>query len=184
MVNFVSQAFQKLPSLHHIDLARNALKPLQGFEFSAAKALTTLILAGNENVVAPNVAVVQSFKLKTLNLSNCSISDLSDNTFQNLSTLMALYLDDNPLNAVCDWQLIAQLIYIWRMSLTNYFCFVIGHQCKCVQVFEEFAHIEHAENRSYGYGKIMPKTRESGYSAFNGGIIWFELFSTNIWITI
>lgn len=101
LISFL-QAFQKLPNLHHIDLTRNALKPLQGLEFSKAKALTSLILAGNKNIVAPNVAFVQTYKLKTLNLSNCSLSDLSDNVFQNLSGLLALYLDDNPLNAVCD----------------------------------------------------------------------------------
>lgn len=96
------QAFQKLSNLHHIDLTRNALKPLQGREFSRAKALATLILAGNENVVPPNVAFLQTYKLKTLNLSNCSISNLSDNIFQNLSSLLALYLDENPMNVVRD----------------------------------------------------------------------------------
>lgn len=95
------QAFVKLPSLHHIELTRNALKPLQGTEFSKAKGLATLILTSNKDVVEPNVAIVQTHKLKTLNLANCSITDLSDNIFQNMSTLVALYLEDNPLDPVC-----------------------------------------------------------------------------------
>lgn len=97
-----SQAFAKLPALHYIDLTENALNPLQGTEFSKARALTTLILAGNKNVVAPNVAFVQTHKLKTLNLANCNLNNLSNNTFQNLSSLLALYLDGNPLDTVGD----------------------------------------------------------------------------------
>lgn len=91
-----------MPALHHIDLSENKLKPLQGTEFSKAIALTTLILAGNRNVVAPNVPFIKTQKLKTLNLSNCDLNNLSDNMFQNLSTLLALYLDENPLDVVCD----------------------------------------------------------------------------------
>lgn len=81
-------------------MTRNALKPLQGTEFSKAKGLATLILAGNKDVVEPNVAIVQAPKLTTLNLANCSITELSDNIFENLSTLIYLYLEDNPLDGV------------------------------------------------------------------------------------
>lgn len=89
-----------MPFLHHIDLSRNALKPLRGDEFSHAESLAALLLTKNPNVVAPNVTFVKAPKLKTLNLANCSIDQLSDKTFQNLSSLVALYLDNNPLNLV------------------------------------------------------------------------------------
>lgn len=94
------QDFTKLPSLHHIDLTSNALKPLQGNEFSKARNLATLLLTGNKDVVTADVPIVQNFKLKTLNLANCSITHLSDNIFQNLSSLVALYLENNPLDSV------------------------------------------------------------------------------------
>lgn len=76
------------------------LKPLQGNEFIKARKLATLLLTGNKNVVTSNVPIVQNLKLKTLNLANCSITQLSDNIFQNLSSLVALYLENNPLESV------------------------------------------------------------------------------------
>lgn len=89
-----------LPGLHHIDLSANQLKPLQGNEFTKARGLATLLLASNENVVQPDVQIVQTHKLKTLNLANCSITQLSDNVFQNLSHLLVLDLDNNPIDLV------------------------------------------------------------------------------------
>lgn len=96
----ILQEFSMLPGLHHIDLSSNALKPLRGNEFSKARGLATLLLTGNKDVVQPNIPIVQTHKLKTLNLANCSITQLSENIFQNLSSLMVLDLDDNPIDLV------------------------------------------------------------------------------------
>ncbi|XP_031640036.1 peroxidasin homolog [Contarinia nasturtii] len=89
-----TEDFAKLPGLHYLDLSSNALKPLQGNEFSKANKLATLNLKDNQHVIAPNVPIIQ--KLKTLNLANCSITQLSENIFQNLSSLVVLDLDNNP----------------------------------------------------------------------------------------
>lgn len=86
--------------MHYIDLSQNALNPLQGTEFSKAKALTVLILSGNPNIIQPNTAVVQVRTLTTLNLTKCNITQFYDNTFQHLSSLYTLYLDDNPIDEV------------------------------------------------------------------------------------
>lgn len=93
------QEFAKLPALHHIDLSRNALKPLLGTEFAKVRKLATLNLSGNKDVIPANAPIL-AHKLKTLDLTNCSITQFSDNTFQNLSTLVALYLENNPLETV------------------------------------------------------------------------------------
>lgn len=96
----ISQQFQQLPELEYIDLSANALKPLQGTEFTKAEKLFKLSLSNNTNLIQPNIPIVVASKLNSLYLMNCDIEDFSENAFQNLSSLTALDLRENPLNMV------------------------------------------------------------------------------------
>ncbi|XP_055316958.1 trophoblast glycoprotein [Sitodiplosis mosellana] len=121
--------FSQLPNLEHIDLSSNVLKPLHGTEFSKARKLTTLFLTGNKNVIASNVPIVQ-YKLKTLNLANCSITQLSDNIFQNLSTLVSLYLENNPLDSALNVKAFKYLVNLRVMNLPTLSRDVVPNLCK------------------------------------------------------
>lgn len=86
-----------MPFLHNIDLSSNALHPLEGSEFVHARGLSKLLLTNNKFAVQPNISIVQAPNLKTLDLANCGIDQLSNNTFENLSSLVILNLENNPL---------------------------------------------------------------------------------------
>lgn len=133
------QAFAKLPSLHHIDLSSNSLRALRGKEFSKARGLATLLLASNPNLIDDDVAIVQTAKLKTLSLANCSITQLSENIFQNLSSLIALDLDGNPLETVC--------LTLIRLGNRQQFVwyFLAGIERKSIQISGKSAHADHTK---------------------------------------
>lgn len=149
----LGQAFGKLPNLHHIDLSRNALKPLHGTEFSRARGLATLILAGNKDVVAPNSPIVQTLKLKTLNLANCSITNFSDNIFENLTSLVQLYLEDNPLESVRNSTFYGQNNK--NRSIINICNICTGFKCKFIQIFNKFENIAYTENKRRSRSKAV-----------------------------
>lgn len=81
-------------------MAANKLNPLIGDEFIAARKLTKLVLSHNFNIIRKNTPLVDAAELETLELVDCNITEFSDNTFENLSSLTALNLKENPLNQV------------------------------------------------------------------------------------
>lgn len=95
------QDFIKLEKLQTIDLIANKLQPLNGAEFTKATNLAHLTLSNNSGIVDSNVIFAEMAKsLITLNIANCNIMQLSDNIFENLPSLIALDLRDNPLESV------------------------------------------------------------------------------------
>lgn len=129
-----------MPSLHHIDLSANVLKPLNGTEFKKAKALATLILAGNQNVVQPDTPIVQAHKLKTLNLANCSITKFSDNVFQNVSSLLVLDLENNPIDPVSYLKYHSETITI--QYLNSIVIFVFSQELN-IKAFKYLGNLRH-----------------------------------------
>ncbi|XP_031616465.1 leucine-rich repeat and immunoglobulin-like domain-containing nogo receptor-interacting protein 2 [Contarinia nasturtii] len=131
-----TEDFAKLPNLHHIDLSTNAFKPLQGKEFSKARGLLTLILTDNKDIVTSNVPIIQTEKLKTLYLANCSINQLPENIFQNLSSLVALNLDNNPLNLTQGVSAFKPLTELRRLFIPTVPRHIALNLCKNLQVID------------------------------------------------
>lgn len=96
------QNFARLPNLRTIDLSKNSLHRLENLDFSHARGLTKLILAHNNIEVTSNItnSIVQAPSLKTLDLTNCGIGYLPNNSFKNLSSLVILNLEKNPTDDV------------------------------------------------------------------------------------
>lgn len=81
-------------------MSSNALKPLNGDEFSDAKKLSNLSIAHNWNIVTENIQLLNNSNLKHLDLSDCNITEFSHNTFNALTSLLSLKLQNNTFNSV------------------------------------------------------------------------------------
>lgn len=143
--------FSKLPSLHYIDLSANVLKPLNGTEFKEAKALATLILAGNQNVVQPDTPIVQAHKLQTLNLANCSITKFSDNVFQNVSSLFLLDLENNPIDPELNFKAFKYLRNLRHLNIPTISRTVVKDLCSLLDTID----ILHLTNETYDFSCFL-----------------------------
>lgn len=83
-----------------IDLTANKLIPLNSDEFTDTQKLAKLVLSHNLNIMKSNKPLLNVTDLETLELVDCNITELSDNTFEYLSSLTDLNLKDNPLDQV------------------------------------------------------------------------------------
>lgn len=81
-------------------MTANKLNALNGDEFINTQKLTKLVLSHNLNIVEKNKPLVNVSELETLELVACNITELSDNTFEYLSTLDDLNLRENQLDQV------------------------------------------------------------------------------------
>lgn len=76
------------------------MNALHGDEFDHTRILNKLVLSHNLNIISKNRPLVKVAELDTLQLVGCNITELSDNTFEHLSSLYDLNLKDNPLEQV------------------------------------------------------------------------------------
>lgn len=81
-------------------MTANKLIPLNSDEFTDTQKLAKLVLSHNLNIMKSNKPLLNVTDLETLELVDCNITELSDNTFEYLSSLTDLNLKDNPLDQV------------------------------------------------------------------------------------
>ncbi|KAK6617969.1 hypothetical protein RUM44_002411 [Polyplax serrata] len=93
---------ENLKNLHSLDLSNcNLTGPLDEMSFMNATSLRNLDLSGNSlSFEDLSVALSPLTKLTTLNLRDCSLSELPSNTFENLTQLKELDISRNPLNNI------------------------------------------------------------------------------------
>ena len=80
-------------------MSSNLLRTLRGDEFTEAKHLTKLTLSFNE-IAVENKPLVQGPDLIELYLVSCGLASFHDRTFENLTELQFLHLEENPIDSV------------------------------------------------------------------------------------
>lgn len=97
---FVLQTFGKLQRLAKIDLSFNSISQLDPNTFTDAVDLTTLNISFNQITTVPNRPILNQPELEILNLEGCGLTEVYDETFSELGSLIELNLASNQLSDV------------------------------------------------------------------------------------